>query len=311
MGLDWPVIPACVSCGSPSVVAVGEIPPAIRFAGQKLSSLLNGGALFECGVCGLSFRFPRPNKSELDELYKQGANENWQSSTAKRQDWHTANQWISKYLQSNSKILDVGCFDGGFLKSMNSDFRRFGIEIHDAAAERARSRDISIVGKNFGDMRTTDAPFDAVLAFDVIEHTEDPIAFLADLVSVTRKNGLIIISTGNTKALSWRLMGAAYWYCSIAEHLSFINPRWCHWATQVLDIELRHITRFSHKRANWLQRLSEMAKNLLYRISPRGFSLLRRWGLGSTDYRESRELSNYPPSWMLAKDHFICLFVKQ
>lgn len=301
----------CVCCGSDALVSLGTIPPSIYFAGRLLSMPLEGGSLYRCGACGLAFRYPRLDKTELDALYSRGSVENWQSAPAARVDWQSARQWVSQYLPTEGNILDVGCFDGGFLRTIGPTYGRYGIEIHEAASAKARKDGVRLIGTDFTDLPETKVVFDAVTSFDVIEHTHDPFAFLSSLAGATRKNGLIIISTGNSDSPSWRLLGASYWYCSIGEHLSFINPRWCKWAAPRLGIELKQVIKFSHANETWQRWAGEALKNLFYAASPRGFSLLRRMGLGKAEYREHKELMSQPPYWISAKDHFICLFVKK
>ena len=137
--------PKCVCCGSDEVVLVGAIPSAIYFAGRLLSTPLQGGDLFRCLSCGLVFRYPRLSKVELDELYCQGNADSWQSAPAARSDWQIANKWISRYLPTANSILDVGCFDGGFLRSVRSIHSRFGIEIHEAARKKAQESGIHLL----------------------------------------------------------------------------------------------------------------------------------------------------------------------
>ena len=302
------MLPKCVCCEADAVTLVGPIPPAICFAGRTLSTPLVGGDLFRCGSCGLAFRYPSLDKAELDALYRRGKAENWQAPQKTRVDWKIANQWLSRYLKPDGAILDVGCYDGGFLRSIGSGYRRYGIEMHEAAQKKAQNRGIHILGADFATLSEAKEDFDVVVAFDVIEHTHNPFAFLSDLAKVTRENGMIIISTGNTDALSWRIMGSSYWYCSVAEHLSFVNPRWCEWAARGVDLELVQVIKFSHASAAWWKRMDEMIKNILYVASPRGFAWLRAAGLGGSEYRAHDELLSYPPHWMSAKDHFIMLF---
>lgn len=259
----------------------------------------------------MAFRYPRLDKGELNELYRQGKAENWQAAPAARADWKIASKWISQHLPADSAILDVGCFDGGFLRSVESSRKRFGIEIHEDARKKAQEFGIQLIGTDFAALSETKAVFDAVTSFDVIEHTHNPFDFLGDLAKVADKGGIIIISTGNSDALSWRLLGARYWYCTIGEHLSFINPRWCEWAAPHLGLELKQVIRFTHASATWRQRLSDAVKNLLYVATPRGFALLRKMGLGDAEYRRHKELLSQSPSWMSSRDHFICLFVKK
>jgi SAM-dependent methyltransferase len=301
----------CICCKSKTTVNVGTIIPSIHFAKRLLSKPIEGGALIRCKTCGLAFRYPRLNKDEIDDLYLQGESENWHAPLDVRYEWQIANQWIPQFLTINDDVLDVGCFDGGFLKTVGSSYHRYGVEIHEVAGLKARKNGIKLIGQDFNDLKNIGAVFDAVTSFDVIEHTYNPYTFLSDLVRLTRKNGIIIVSSGNSDAFSWRLMGSNYYYCSIGEHLSFINPRWCEWAALRLGIELKKVIPFSHIEANWRKRLSDIMKNLIFKVSPKGFSFLRSVGLGGEEYRQHKEMLRKAPFWMSAKDHFICLFLKK
>lgn len=301
----------CVCCGSEEVVYDGDIPQSFYFAGRLLSVPIEGGALMKCLACGLAFRYPRLDKMELDELYRQGKVENWQAISAARSDWRIASHFILQLLPSDIAVLDVGCFDGGFFRVAGTGYERFGLEIHEAACQKAQENGVHIIGRDFTDLSGMNATFDAVTSFDVIEHTHDPFNFLADLVGVTRENGIIILSSGNSDTFGWRLLKANYWYCVIGEHLSFINPRWCAWAASRLGIELIQVVEFSHSNATWQEWLIDFVKNLLYFVTPRGFSFLRSIGLGGSEYRKNKDMLRHPPSWMSAKDHFICVFVKK
>lgn len=305
------VVPKCVGCGSMVVEHVGKIPSAINFAGRILSEPLDGGSLFRCRTCGLVFRCPRMKKADLDVLYHLGSSENWQAAPSAREEWKIASQWISQYMPDECSILDVGCFDGGFLRSLPSSYKKFGIEIHEAARNKAQRNDINIVGTDFSSLIETDSVFDVVTAFDIIEHTHNPIEFLRDISSVVSKNGCIVISSGNSTALSWKLLGARYWYCTLSEHLSFISPIWCEWAASETGLVLKHVNHFSHSSVTWRKQISDAMKNLLYVATPLGFAMLRKMGLGGAEYREHKELLKYPPSWMSAKDHIVCMFVKR
>lgn len=302
--------PVCVCCGSEALSCVGRIPPFIHFSGRVLSKPIEGGKLYRCKACGLAFRYPRLDYQVLNELYKKGHIENWQSPSS-RNDWQYAYQWISRYLPNGGDLLDVGCFDGGFLQNLDSCYKRHGVEIHEGAGAKARECGIQLVGTDFYDLSDISLLFDAVVSFDVIEHAYDPFTFLSHLVGKTRNNGIVVVSTGNSDFLGWKLMGARYWYCSIGEHLSFINPRWCNWAAPRLGINLVKVVKFSHSQATWGMKASEILKNLIYMASPRGFSVLRKVGLGESEYRKYREMIEQPPRWMSASDHFICLFVKE
>jgi len=51
--------------------------------------------------------------------------------------------------------------------------------------------------------------------------------------------------------------------------------------------------------------------NLLYRINPTGFRLLRKLGMGGKDVTKHPELADHPPGWESAHDHYMVLLKKQ
>lgn len=259
----------------------------------------------------MSFRYPRLDKEELDALYLLGNSDNWQAAPSAREDWQIACQWIKQNLSSDSNILDVGCFDGGFLNTFKTSFGRFGIEIHEAAGQKAQKAGIKLIGRDFAALNEAKLTFDVVTSFDVIEHTQNPLEYIRQIVNATKDGGFIILSTGNSDALSWKLLGSRYWYCTIGEHLSFINPGWCKWVGNYLGLELKHVIKFSHAHSTWQQRVADTLKNLLYAASPRGVGMLRQMGMGGDEFRNHKEMLSYPPSWMSAHDHFICIFKKR
>jgi 2-polyprenyl-3-methyl-5-hydroxy-6-metoxy-1,4-benzoquinol methylase len=144
----------------------------------------------------------------------------------------------------------------------------------------------------------------------VIEHVHQPARFLARCRDILNPGGRILISTGNANAPSFRFMGAGYWYCSVAEHISFISPRWCQRISTLLGLTVEKQAKFSHGRQRQARFPIEILANAVYRMSPGLFSGLRRLGFGDKDVRTHQELAIHPPSWISAKDHFIVLFRK-
>lgn len=301
----------CPSCGNRQNMCVGAIPVARAFAGRKLPRPLPGGILYRCKSCYLFFRYPRLTKDELDALYQQGESHLWQHEPGSRKDWSIATNMIKGY-SSSGRVLDVGCFDGGFLALLGDSYQRFGIEIHSDAAHRAQQRGIQIIGSDFDVLKTIPSNFDVVVAMDVIEHVIDPQSFLKALVKATRSQGFIILSTGNSEAPSWRFMGSRYWYCTLAEHISFINPRWCRNTASTCGLVLETIERFSHFSGHnrLFQQLTDFSKNALYKLAPQVAASLRKKGDDINGVSKYDVLDYQPPGWQSAKDHFMVVFRK-
>jgi SAM-dependent methyltransferase len=297
---------SCPGCCSAGVSQIGSIPDAFEFAGRKLDSPLPGGGLYRCNECSLHWRHPRLDKSELDALYQQGDTASWQYHPVKRLDWQIATAFIHKN-EGASSVLDVGCFDGRFLDHLGMGYHRAGIEVHPLAAECAAAKGIQIVGRDFSDLDILTTPFDVVVAMDVIEHVGNPKKFLESLSKATRPGGLVIISTGNTAARSWRLMGGMYWYCGIAEHISFINPRWCKHTAEDLGLAIDDLITFSHEPAKAPEAFIQATANLFYRCLPNLAYNLRRL-YAQCKGTACRPTYRTPPHWRSAKDHLLVAF---
>lgn len=293
----------CPSCHGSNTVSLGRIPDARAFAGRRLEQKIPGGELFWCGNCLLRFRYPQLSKQELDHLYRLGATKHWERSIDSRTDWSIAKAFIASNLKNSSSVLDVGCFAGGFLRALDESIKKFGIEIHQDSARIAQRNSITIIGADFQEIDKHVGCFDMVVAFDVIEHTSDPYQFLTQLVAATRAGGWIVVSSGNSECLSWKLMGARYWYCSNAEHLSFVSDQWCRKAAIRLGLELHEMHFFSHDKVRVGSWTRDVVFNLGYMLCPKIFGYLRyRFGNAKGEKGRALDLDD-PPPWTTARDH--------
>lgn len=106
---------------------------------------------------------------------------------------------VSRWLKKNSKILDVGCCVGEFLKYAEQFYRCFGYEPNRAAADLAVNRVIHTPVKT--ELDGWHLGYDCITMFDVIEHIENPADFLAGLVGILKPRGIIVITTPNADCL--------------------------------------------------------------------------------------------------------------
>ena len=302
--------PFCPSCGSSTPSLIGPIPGSNAFAGRHLDRILPGGSLWKCSNCYLHFRSPILAKDDADELYRQGSSQSWAEPLSQRVDWQIVKKVISATPDIKS-IIDVGCYDGRLLDQFGSEYIKLGIEVHQDAANIAKDKGIHIVGNDFESIPTLSSKLDAAVAIDVLEHVKNPLGFLEQVSSLVRADGLIIISTGNSHSWHWKLMGSFYWYCHVAEHISFINPPWVKYSASLLSLSVLKILFFSHAEGGFRKFVSQFLANFTYRLSPYLFSRLRFLGLGGLDVQSLPGLSLTPPYWLSAKDHMLIVYRKK
>jgi hypothetical protein len=106
--------------------------------------------------------------------------------------------------RSDARVLDVGCGCGANAQAIRERSRGtwvLGIEPNARAAELARGLCNDVFHGTLDDWRRAgrmEAPFDAVVLSDVLEHVSDPIAFLRDMLTMSvLQDALWVISVPN------------------------------------------------------------------------------------------------------------------
>jgi 2-polyprenyl-3-methyl-5-hydroxy-6-metoxy-1,4-benzoquinol methylase len=299
----------CIACASSNLVCRGKLPVYDdNFLGRDLDTVPNPGFLYECLNCRLRFRNPLPAEADLMNYY-QGLDvaECWQHGP-EREVW----RYIKEELASlpEASILDVGCFRGDLLHYLGESFRRYGIEPSLDAAAEAERRGVTIVGQRIEDLQDSGLRFGAITLIDVAEHLTSPLDALKALSEVLLPNGKLMVFTGSTDALAWRLAGLDYYYSAMPEHLAFMNPAWFDWAAPELDCKILSIKRLRYEPAPWSRRFDEAFKNILY------ISYRRTRGLPLIPSLFKlpivKRIAQWPGSWWTtARDHILVTLVKR
>ncbi len=105
-------------------------------------------------------------------------------------------------LPAGAQVLDAGCGSGRTLQELVSYGDVQGIELNSDAAAMARQRGHGEVrvGRLEG-LPWADETFDLITCLDVIEHTPDDRATLAELLRVTRGGGFLLVTVPAYPAL--------------------------------------------------------------------------------------------------------------
>jgi SAM-dependent methyltransferase len=141
----------------------------------------------ECVESGV--RFFHPFCPGDDSFYAELSKHSWYYSQNKQEYRYAAGQ-----LRDAHSVLDVGCGVGKFHDSIpHTTFT--GLESCRSAAASGRTAGREIIPMRVEDHARQNAnAYDAVTAFQVLEHVIDPIAFLRAMTVCARPNGLVIVS---------------------------------------------------------------------------------------------------------------------
>jgi SAM-dependent methyltransferase len=179
----------CNVCEDPRTLAeatkagaeVEAVPCNVREFSQDLFTL------WRCTSCG---SLHCAEDADLDRYYARYPLKNQSLTFNDRIGYR--NRWRliqAQGLDSSACVLDYGCGAGLFVEFL----RQQGVE-------HANGYDPFVPA--YADRRALEGKYDAVVSYDVIEHSDDPRTFLRSLVDLVKPGGLLVIGTPNAENVS-------------------------------------------------------------------------------------------------------------
>ena len=139
--------------------------------------------------------------------------------------------------ERNIKILDVGCGDCQFLKSLGKDkYERCGIDINKNYID-LRADNINITTGDFFDAKFH-TKFDVVTMWHVFEHLKNPDLALKKIRSLLNRDGICIISTPNPLCLGNRFGGKKWFHTDAPRHLTLFTESGIRFISQKTDFKV-------------------------------------------------------------------------
>jgi 2-polyprenyl-3-methyl-5-hydroxy-6-metoxy-1,4-benzoquinol methylase len=189
---------------------------------------------YECRRCRLQFFVPPLPGSE--RLYAQMEKFEW---------YYSAHKWEHDVallgLRGRGRILEIGCGDGHFITRARNEreLNVEGIELNESAVNKARDNGLPVrlleleeAAKQFPEH------YDAVCAFQVLEHVANPKAFLEQCCAMIRQGGILILGLPNADSF------LKHQYCLLdmpPHHATRWSKRTLSFLSNVLPLELRNI----------------------------------------------------------------------
>ena len=147
--------------------------------------------LFECQKSGLKFYWPQTCLGDAD----------FYDLLQLRPRYYPADKWefheALELLRPNHRILEVGAGAGTFISKFNTFWSPalspVGLELSPAAAENAKKKGLDVRVQSV-DSHSESYPefYDAVCAFQVLEHVENVSDFIQSCIACTKPGGYLI-----------------------------------------------------------------------------------------------------------------------
>lgn len=158
-----------------------------------------------CPRCGLVYLTPRPDSAEIFRYYPIDYEAYKTAPESFKHRWRPAGprqaqyNFIARHVHRTGRLLDVGCGVGDFLDyAKRNGWQVIGSEINTQAASIAQTTyDVNIYAGPLDEVPMSEAGFDIVTMWDVLEHLPDPYSALLYCHRLLREDGLLVISIPN------------------------------------------------------------------------------------------------------------------
>jgi len=196
-----------------------------------------GFSFVRCESCGLVQRNPQPVKDEIIARYADIYGNDYLSYELENEASFLRLQQLAlkdagfpdlekKLLSRNSgfintapAILDIGCATGAVLAYLKErGWRVTGVEISPGAEYGRKTRNLDIRSIPLEENNFPPECFDVVLASHLIEHLNNPRAFLSEINRILKNGGYVFITTPNIGGFQSRVFGSR-WRSAIFDHL--------------------------------------------------------------------------------------------
>ncbi len=180
---------------------------------------LKGFNIVRCDSCGLVFRDVLLDSAHSKDLYSEAyftteqANYFFNNPKEKEDLFRRRLETVQSFASKKGRLLDIGCAIGTFLNiARNDGWQVQGVEISEFAAGYARNEyKLDVICGEFDKAKFAGKEkFDAITMWDVVDHSEDPIAFLSNAVSLLNPGGYMFVQTTMEDSLLYEVCRYAY-----------------------------------------------------------------------------------------------------
>jgi SAM-dependent methyltransferase len=166
--------------------------------------------------------------------------------------------------ERSTRVLDVGAGQGYFCRKLKD--LNYNVEACDILPDQFRCPDIPFIPADLTKpLQIEDNQYDCVVSIEVIEHMENHLHFMRELVRITKPNGLIIVTTPNVLSIPsrWHLFLYGYSDCApypldptredyFLEHINPISVPEIIFCLERCGADLEMLTTNRLRRSSWV-----------------------------------------------------------
>ena len=216
---DFISVKSCPYCKSNNYLKINSLPVNKYLFANKLLKIDFDIEINKCENCNLFFKSKIPKRELLVNLSNNLQEDNWNYEDYNYNDIRKI--IIDQKHTNNLSVLDIGCFYGDFLRNTKDLFYyRSGLDF----LKISISKDIlngEYINSFVEDLDKVNIikEYDVITMFDVFEHLYDVNKALENLKKRLKKDGLLIIETGNALCKSSKEIGIQnWWYINLIVH---------------------------------------------------------------------------------------------
>lgn len=200
--------PLCHTLKHTSIFTAQNIHGRHQYGGQKTK-------YFQCNNCGCVF----PKIKITPSFYKKYYPKKYNSpSPFLEKLWSSFSTLVKKqYLPTSGTLLDVGCGQGKFLKSLPTHVQATGIDINPTP-----NKSLNIIKADFLKYKFTDT-YDTITFWHSLEHFSNPQKSITKAIKLLSPQGQIIISLPNTNSLAFKIGQSNWFHLDSPRHIFLPN----------------------------------------------------------------------------------------
>ncbi len=148
---------------------------------------------YQCAVCRLVFFLPHYVGGA--QFYERLAQQPWYYDETR---WEFGEALRRLGASPNIRtLLEIGCGEGFFLEKVEATYDVQGTEINAAAVQTCQRKGLRVASTP---LHTLSQQFDAIVAFEVLEHLPEPRVFLQQAVERLVSGGALILAVPNPES---------------------------------------------------------------------------------------------------------------